>query len=239
VQALYFGPTPVTEAVALCERYLAEHADNRMLEASVTGVLGALSAMLGDFDRGRSLHARARAIYAELGLLFRLAFTSSLLGADIERFAGQPGEVVLILRRAYEEVERMGAMSATATMAAFLADALSQDGKHEEADAAARLSEKHAPASDIVTQVLWRTARARGLAKPENGEAERLARHAAALARDTDYPDLKARAFTCLAQVIGPGDEQSSLFAEAREVWEQKGNVAALARPPVGSAHPA
>jgi len=54
-----------------------------------------------------------------------------------------------------------------------------------------------------------------------------------------DYPDLKARAFTCLAQVIGPGDEQSSLFVEAREVWEQKGNVAALARPPVGSAHPA
>jgi hypothetical protein len=124
-------------------------------------------------------------------------------------------------------------------MAAFLADALSQDGKHEEADEAARLSEQHAPASDIVTQVLWRTARARALAEPESAEAERLARHAAALARDTDYPDLKARAFTCLAQVLGPGDEQSSLFAEARAVWEQKGNVAAVARLPIGSAHPA
>jgi tetratricopeptide (TPR) repeat protein len=238
-QALYFGPTAVAEAVALCERYLAENAENRMLEASVTGVLGGLSAMLGDIDRARALQARARAIYEELGLLFRLAFTSSLLSADIEQFAGQPGEVVAILRRAYSDVQRMGAMSATATMAAFLADALSQDGKHEEADEAARLSEQHAPASDIVTQVLWRTARARALAEPESAEAERLARHAAALARDTDYPDLKARAFTCLAQVLGPGDEQSSLFAEARAVWEQKGNVAAVARLPIGSAHPA
>ena len=34
-QALYFGPTPVAEAVARCERYLAEKAENRMLEASV------------------------------------------------------------------------------------------------------------------------------------------------------------------------------------------------------------
>ena len=69
--------------------------------------------------------------------------------------------------------------------------------------------------------------------------AQELARHAAALARDTDYPELKARALTCLAQALGPGDEQSSLFAEARETWERKGNVAAVARLPIGSAHPA
>jgi hypothetical protein len=133
----------------------------------------------------------------------------------------------------------MGATSTTATMAAFLADALSQDGKHEEADEAARYSEEHAPASDIVTQVLWRTARARALAEHERASAEELARQAAALARDTDYPDLQTRTLTCLADVIGPGDEQSSLVAEAREAWERKGNVAALARLPVVSAHPA
>ena len=203
------------------------------------GVLGGLSAMLGDFDRARNLHARARAIYVELGLLFRLAFTSSLLGADIEQLAGQPAEAVSILRQAYGDVERMGAMSPTATMAAFLADALSQDGKHEDADELARFSEGHAPANDIVTQVLWRLARARALAEQGNTDAEELARHAAAVARNTDYPDLKARAFTCLAQVLGPGEERSSLLAEAREVWQRKGNVAAVARLPIGTAHPA
>jgi predicted ATPase/class 3 adenylate cyclase len=238
-QALYFGPTPVAEAVAQCERYLVENAENRALEASVTGVLGGLSAMLGDFDRARSLQATARAIYEDLGLRIRLVVTSSLLGADIEQFAGQPGEALAILRRAYADVERMGAMSVTATMAAFLADALSQDGEYEQADELARFSEQHAPASDIVTQVLWRTARARALVERQGAEAEALARHAAALARETDYPDLKARSLTCLGQVVGPGDEQATLFAEAREAWERKGNVSALARLPFGSVHPA
>ena len=238
-QALYFGPTPVKEAITRCERYLAENAENRTLEASVTGVLGGLSAMLGDFDRARALQARAGAIYEDLGLRIRLAVTWSLLGADIEHFAGRPGEAVSILRRAYEDVQQIGAVSVTATMAAFLADALSGDGKHDEADELAGFSERHAPASDIVTQVLWRTARARAISERGNAEAEVLARDAAALAHDTDYPDLKARSFTCLGQVLGPGEEQSSLFAAGREAWEQKGNVAALARLPIGSAHPA
>jgi len=237
-QALYFGPTPVAEAVARCEHYLAENSENRTLEASVTGILGGLYAMLGDFERARSLQARARAIYTELGAHFRLAVTSSLLGADIEQFAGRPDEAISILRTAYEDVRQMGVKSATATMAAFLADALSQDGKHEEADEAARFSED-APASDIVTHVLWRTARARALLDHRSAEAEELARHAAALARETDYPDIKARAFTCLAQVVETGAEQSSLLAQAREAWDQKGNVAALARLPIGSARPA
>jgi ATP/maltotriose-dependent transcriptional regulator MalT len=195
--------------------------------------------MLGDFDRARSLQASARAIYEDLGLRFRLAVVSSLLSADIEQLAGRPGEAVTILRHAYESVQQMGATSTTATMAAFLADALSQDGKHEEADELARYSEEHAPASDIVTQVLWRMARARGLVEHESAAAEGLARQAAALARDTDYPDLQTRTLTCLAQVLGPGDEQSSLIGEAREAWERKGNVAAVARLPVGSPHPA
>ena len=238
-QALYFGPTHVAEAVARCEQYLAENAENRSLEASVTGILGGLNAMLGDFDRARSLQARARAIYEDLGLRFRLAVVSSLLSADIEQLAGRPGEAVSILRHAYESVHQMGATSSTATMAAFLADALSLDGKHEEADKAARYSEEHAPASDLVTQVLWRMARARALAEQENVAAEELARHAVALARDTDYPELKARALTCLAQVVGPGDEQTSLLAGAREAWKRKGNVAAVARLPIGSVHPA
>ena len=160
---------------------------------------------------------------------------ASLIEADIEQFAGQPGAAVAILRRGYAEAERMGAMSLTATMAAFLADALSQDGAHDEADEAASFSEEQAPESDIVTQVLWRTAKSRALSDGQRAEAEKLARHAVGLARKTDYPDLKARSFACLGQVVGPGDEQASLFAEAREAWEQKGNVAAVPRLPIGS----
>jgi len=236
--ALYSGPTPVVDAIARCEEYLVENADNRSLEASVTGVLAGLRAMQGDFERARRLNAQARATYEELGLLFRLANVSSLLAAEIEELAGQPGEAVAILRHAFEMVREMGATSTTATIAAFLADALCLDGKHEEAGEAARFSEEHAPASDVVTQVLWRAARARAVRAVEPETAQALAREAVAAALQTDYPDLEGRALSSLAEVLGPADEQSSLLAQAREIYERKGNVAAVARLPAPSAAP-
>jgi class 3 adenylate cyclase/tetratricopeptide (TPR) repeat protein len=229
-QALYFGPTPVAEAVERCERYLAESSGNRSLEASVTEVLAGLRAMQGDIDQARSLNARARSIYEELGLRFRLVSVFSIIAAEIEKLAGQPGEAVSILRHAFETGREMGATSAAATMAAFLADALCLDGKLDQAGEAARFSEEHAPASDVVTQVLWRAARARALAAENPETAETLAREAVAAARQTDYPDLEGRALSALGQVLGSGDEQESLLAEARELYERKGNVAAAAR---------
>jgi class 3 adenylate cyclase/tetratricopeptide (TPR) repeat protein len=229
-QALYFGPTPVAEAVERCERYLAESSGNRSLEASVTEVLAGLRAMQGDIDRARSLNAQARSIYEELGLRFRLVSVFSIIAGEIEKLAGQPGEAVSILRHAFETGREMGATSAAATMAAFLADALCLDGKLDEAEEAASFSEEHAPASDVVTQVLWRTARARALAAEDPETAVTLARKAVATAHETDYPDLEARALNALAQVLGRGDEQASLIAEARNLYVQKGNVAAAAR---------
>src|SRR5262249_6840246 len=160
---------------------------NRPLEASVTNVLGGLNAMLGDFERARSLQARAQGIYEDLGMRIRMVI-SSLLAADIEQFAGQSGDAVAILRRAYADAQEVGAVSVPATRSPSLADALSRDGQHGEAEELAKFSEEHAPASDIVTQVLWRTAKARGLWEQRSPEADELARYAAALARDTDYP---------------------------------------------------
>ena len=58
------------------------------------------------------------------------------------------------------------------------------------------------------------------------------------MARATDYPDLEGRALTCLAHAIGFGEEQASLLAEARRLYEAKGNVAAVARLPAPSAAP-
>jgi ATP/maltotriose-dependent transcriptional regulator MalT len=232
-QALYCGPTPVPEATEQCRRYLAEYPDDRLLEASVTTVLAGLRAMEGEFDEARSMFARAREVHEELGRRFRLATVASILAAEIEQLAGQPEEAVSILRWAYETVNEMGAMSATATIAGFFADALALDGRSDEAEHIARFAEENAPASDVVTQVLWRTARARAT---EGGEA--LSREAVAIARETDYPELEARALLCLAQLISPGDEHSALLAEAKGVYESKGNVAAAARLPAQSPAP-
>jgi hypothetical protein len=81
-------------------------------------------------------------------------------------------------------------------------------------------------------------ARARALAEDDSTTAGELARAALALARKTDYPDLEARALTCVALTTGPGDEQALLLAEAKGLYEAKGNMAAVARLPTPSPAP-
>jgi class 3 adenylate cyclase/tetratricopeptide (TPR) repeat protein len=217
VQALYYGPTPVDQAIKRAENLLADRPNDRSLKASITGAMAGLQAMRGDFDRASRLQADARALYEELGQRFRLALWS-LVTAEIEALAGRQGEAAAILRGAYDELEDMGWTSVMSTMGAFLADALAPDS--EEALRYSRLSEKLAADEDIVTQVMWRVARARATGDDD------LARQAVRLAEPTDYPDLKARAYLALAQVAADSSYRQRAVAE----YERKGNVAAIAR---------
>jgi ATP/maltotriose-dependent transcriptional regulator MalT len=194
--------------------------------------------MQGDFDKARDMYSKARAVHEELGRHFRIATVASIIDAEIAQLAGQPGDAVSVLRWAYDTVRDMGAMGATATVAAFLADALAVDGRNTEAVEISKFAEEHAPPSDVVTQAFWRMARARGVAGDDPHAAEELARTALSIARETDYPDLEARALACLAHVTGPGAEQAALLAEARSLYEAKGNNAAAARLPTSSPTP-
>jgi hypothetical protein len=107
----------------------------------------------------------------------------------------------------------MGATPLMSTVAAFLADACAASDQREEAIRYAEISAEHAAASDIVTQVIWRVSVARATNAPD------LAAEAARLAAPTDYPDLKARTLVALGEL-----------AEARRIYQTKGNVAAVAR---------
>jgi ATP/maltotriose-dependent transcriptional regulator MalT len=217
MQALYYGPTPVDEAIARGENLLAERPDDRSLRASITGGIAGLNAMRGDFDEARRLQADARALYEALGQRFRIALWS-LVAAEIEGLAGEPEAATAILRWAFQELEDMGWTSVMSTMAAFLADALGPES--DEALHYSRLSEELAADEDVVTQVMWRIARARA-----SGDEE-LARQAVRLAEPTDYPDLKARAFLALGDVARDPASRQRAVAE----YERKGNVAAIAR---------
>jgi hypothetical protein len=210
--ALYCGPTPVDEAIERCESLLAGLPDDRSLRASVTGSIAGLRAMQGDFEEARRLQAVARALFEELGQRFRIA-ARSLIAAEIETLSGRPEEATRILSWAYDELQEMGITSVMSTVAAFLADALAAEERNEEAIHYSRLSEEHASALDIATQVMWRVARARAV------DDTRLSAEAVVLAVPTDYPDIKARAFAVA------GDLERAL-----KVQEDKGNVAAAKR---------
>jgi tetratricopeptide (TPR) repeat protein len=208
--AVYYGPTPVADAIHRCEALLDEQPADKSLEAAITSALAGLTAMRGDFDEGRRLQQKGRHLYEELGMRFRIG-VRSLIAADIELLAGQPDEAVAILRWAMDSLREMGVTSVGATVAAFLADALASAGSNEAARRHAALAEETSDKTDIVNQVMWRVALARA-----TGD-RRPAREAVALAEATDSPDLKARAYAAA------GD-----LDRARAAYEAKGNVAAV-----------
>jgi class 3 adenylate cyclase/tetratricopeptide (TPR) repeat protein len=211
-QALHYGPTPVPEAIGRCEEMLTMAIPDRSYQAGLQSTLGALRAMEGNFDDARSLWDEARTVYEELGLRARRA-GRSLIPAEIELLAGNPGEAVAILDWACEKLEELGVESIRATTSAFLADALCEVGDFTEAKRFAELAAQSGAHDDVVTQVMWRIARSKA-----DGDSQ-LAEEAHRLAQTTDYPDLKARAFIALGEL-----------AEARRIYEAKGNIAAAER---------
>jgi class 3 adenylate cyclase/tetratricopeptide (TPR) repeat protein len=218
VQALYYGPTPVADAIERSRQLLAEGRDGRSLNASITGAIAGLTAMRGNFKEARRLQAEARAMDEELGQRFRIA-ARSFIAADIESLAGRPEEATAILKWAFRELEEMGVTSVQSTVAAFLADSLASIGEEGEALRLSKLSEEQGAAEDVVTQVMWRLGRARA------ARDIRLAREALEISAPTDHPDLKARAWLAVSEIEGDQEARRAAIAE----YERKGNVAAVA----------
>jgi tetratricopeptide (TPR) repeat protein len=109
--------------------------------------------------------------------------------------------------------------------------ALDDDG---EAERAARSCELLAAADDVVSQILWRTARAKVRARAGAfEEAEALAREAVAIAERIDFLSTQGDALLDLAEVLRlAGRKAEALIAvdEAAERYERKGNLASLER---------
>jgi tetratricopeptide (TPR) repeat protein len=209
-QALHYGPTPVPEALTRCVEMFGTVTPDKTLQAGLHSTMAALRAMEGDFDEARKLWNAARTVYEELGLRARRA-GRSLVAAEIELLAGNPGEAVAILRWACELLDELGIQSIRATTSAFLADALCVAGDFGEARRFAHQAAEAGAPDDVVTQVVWRIARSKA------DSDSKLAEEAHRLAQTTDYPDLKARALIALGEL-----------AEARRIYEAKGNTAAV-----------
>jgi class 3 adenylate cyclase/tetratricopeptide (TPR) repeat protein len=230
VMALYFGPTPVEDAIVRCRAFLAEVSGEGAIEAAIWSGLAGLLAMRGDFEEAQELWASAGARFDELGLGYRRAVRCTI-GADIETLAGDPDGAEQELRRGYETLERMGEKGARAVVAAYLADTLCRAGRDDEAAEYADIVAELAAGDDVVPQALSRCVRARLFARHgEAGRAEELAREATAMVEQMDFPDLQALTLLCLAEVLaaaGKEAKSAESVARAQALYEKKGNVAA------------
>jgi ATP/maltotriose-dependent transcriptional regulator MalT len=223
-QALHYGPTPAPAAIARCRALLRDAGSDEGLRAGVTAALAGLVAMQGDFEQARALYRESTALLDELGLRFRRA-VRSLVGAEIESLAGDLAAAERELRHGYETLEEMGERGVRAVLAAFLADVLCERGKDDEAERLAGIAAEIVEPSDLVPHALERAVRARVLARRGDETAEALAREAVELAGHTDFPGLRARTLLALAEVV-PAEAEGHV-AEARRLYEQKGNFVA------------
>jgi predicted ATPase/class 3 adenylate cyclase len=232
MSALY-GETPVATAIELCEQLLDRTATDRKAEAVTLAVLAQLEGMRGDFDRARTHYRLSRASLVELGWNVLAALTS-LNSGPIELLAGDPVAAENELRRDYEALEAMGERNYISTNAAFLAEALFEQERLEEAERFCHISRELASAEDVSSQYQWRSVQAKILARrSEFDAAEALAREAVALIRGTEEIDSQATAYADLSYVLalaGKREEELVALREARHLWTAKGNDVAAAR---------
>jgi DNA-binding SARP family transcriptional activator len=229
VGADLFGPTPVREALARCEEVMAALPAQRRVAASALRAMAGLTAMDGEFGLSLELLGRDRAILDDLGLRVAAAGASEIAGL-VHMLAGDPETAEQELRRGYDSFERMGERANLSTLAAMLAQALYAQGRDDEAFELTRVSEEAAARDDLHTQVQWRGARAKLLARSGHGEqAEALAREAVDLADRTDFLVMKGNAALDLAEVLLLDGREADAKAPGKAALDLYGRKGATA----------
>jgi class 3 adenylate cyclase/tetratricopeptide (TPR) repeat protein len=229
VAALY-GPTPVAEAMSHCQEFVAQVDGDRRAEGLLLSLLARLEAMQGDFERARELYVEARQTLEELGRSV-VASSTSLDSCGVEMLAGDPAAAERELRRDYESLDEMGEKYLLSTVAGELCRALTAQDRYAEAEEFARIAEETAAEDDVTSQALWRSGRAKVLARRGEFEtAVALAHEAVERMRRTDAWVIEGDALVDLADVLraaGRAGEARTALEEALDLFERKGNVAA------------
>jgi hypothetical protein len=234
--ALLWGPTPVADAIPRCEELLTTAERKEPLRANVLAALAGLRALEANFDEARRLRAEAAEIYSDLGLTLLLGGLREI-SAQIEILAGDRAAAERELRTAIELLAGWDTALETGWLAAVLVD----QGRNEEARAAAELARDTA-STDVLTEVAWRGALARVEATAGNLDlALTLAREGADMAALTDGLAMRAETLLDLAAVLAAaGETEAAARAtrEAADLYEQKGRVYSAANDALGSLNP-
>jgi class 3 adenylate cyclase/tetratricopeptide (TPR) repeat protein len=223
--AMFYGPTPVDEAVRWYEEQQAQHPIAFTQQAM-------LEAMRGNFDIARTLARSADAAAEEFGQQLWLA-AGGMAMWQVETLAGDDAAAEAAVRRSCELLELLGDIGYRGVAISQLASSLCTLGRLDEALELAETAEALTASDDVAAQMLWRQARGRILARRgDHAEAERLAREAVALAEDTDMVNFHADALAAAAEISGLGgrtNEAHAQLEQALALYEQKGNLVAAA----------
>jgi tetratricopeptide (TPR) repeat protein len=189
--------------------------------------------MRGRFDEARRYLDAAKDIAQDLGSQWAMV-QINWMGGEIERLAGNWADAERLYRTSYEKLDRMGERAQLSTLAVMLGEALYLQGRHDEAFELTLVSENAAAPDDLLSQMVWRSLRAKVLAgRGKIDEAEALSRDAARLAVETDGLNSHADVLMDMAEVLRlAGNVEESVLAteEALLLYERKENLVSSER---------
>jgi tetratricopeptide (TPR) repeat protein len=152
----------------------------------------------------------------------------------IELLAGDPEAAVAAGKESCRLREELGRWSELSTAAGGLASAYVELDRLDEAKQWALRAAELGAEEDAVTQMLWRQALARVLARRgEHDEAERLAREAVEIGESTEDLSSKAEVRADLGEVLalaGRPQEAAETFEQALVRFEAKENLVMAGR---------
>ena len=195
--------------------------------------LALLYAFAGRHEEAEQAMERSRRVRMELGQEIDHAGLSLDL-TWIALLAGRPERAEPELRAAAEVLERAGEEGFLASVAAFLAEVLYRLGRDKEAEEWTQRSEQATSPEDVEAQAMWRTTRARLLARRGKAEeALRLSAEAVEWIRRSDNLQVFGDCLSNRAEVLrllGRPDEARPILEEALSVYERKGIVPSIER---------
>jgi tetratricopeptide (TPR) repeat protein len=230
---VFWGPTPVDEGLRRLDVILDQVRGHRLAEAAIERFKAGFLGMQGRFDEAREILRIARATFEEIGATL-LAFTNSFIAGPLELWAGDPLAAERELRESCEALEGMGERAWLCSLETFLAEALYQQGRFDEAEEWARRADETAGKDDLGAQADLQAIQAKVLAQRGEFEAGvRLAHEAVEISARTSQPDHEGDTYYDLAEVLrlaGRPDEAVKALQEALRHWEAKGNLVSAAK---------
>ncbi|MEA2716062.1 MAG: hypothetical protein QOI99_379 [Actinomycetota bacterium] len=226
---VWIGPTPPAEGLPRCRHIVELAGGDERVRASSLLATSAFEAMQGSIDVARRGAVRARALFEDLGLAVWIFGPQAQFHGWIEMLAGDPVAAEVALREGYDGFRRMNQFAWLSRLAGMLGLALSEQGRHDEAEELGRICEDMASSDDGYAQALALMVRARYQAAQANpDEAVRLARAAVGLCEPTDLLQLHGDALMVLADVLvadGQAGEADVALSRASELFAAKGST--------------
>ena len=228
--ARFFGSTPLSELLA----WQAEQ-DPREQRGYFLGAHRCLAlAMLGRRDEAHALLAALRAELAERGGASTVLAAVEGYAMVAEFLAGRLEAAAAAGEESCGLLGDLGRWSELSTTAAGLAGIYYELGRLEDAELWAARAAEMGAAEDAITQMLWRQARAKVLARRgAHAEAEQLAREAVEIGETTEDLNSRAETWADLGEVLALDDrpqEATEALEQALARFEAKGNLVMAGR---------